>query len=84
MRKFVEETRELFDQYDTFTYASLCDRLKLEIDRLPEDQKSSVRFEIENISYPYDEGVYPYMVMRFKRPETDQEMNVRESQDSLK
>lgn len=71
MTRFVGESWAIMDWTDRFTREWMIELMDAEIERLPEDQRASARFKV-------DDGAL-YIV--WLRPETAEEKETREAQD---
>lgn len=72
-RNFVTETVEIVGRYQELTLAEMKKMLDDACTRVPKQYRESIRFEIDVVGYSYDPTDYPYLLMRYKRLETDAE-----------
>lgn len=76
-RQTVKVSDNIIGRYDTYTLDELVHILNTNVNRVPEELRHTVKFEIEMYSEQYDPNEYPYMFMHYERPETDAEYNFR-------
>lgn len=76
-RILVAAMREVAGRYDSFTRDELVASLDRAILELDEALRASVTFEVDSESEPYGNGEYPKLYIKWRRPETDEEMNRR-------
>lgn len=79
---FVREEVEVFGSYDGGTLEDVLARIKECVDKVPEEYRSSVEFELETRSEPYDTKDYPVFNMSYHRLENEEEKNKRESKET--
>lgn len=76
-RRTVKVSDNLVGRYDTYTLDELVRVLNANANRVPEEFRHTVKFEIEMYSEQYDPNEYPYLFMHYERPETDAEYGFR-------
>ena len=78
---FVTETVQVFGSYDGGTLEDVLARIKEKVDEVPEEYRSSIRFELETTSEYYETRDYPVFNMYYNRLENEEEKNKRESKE---
>lgn len=77
VRAKMNERKDILSRYTSYSRDELVKELDLQISILPEDERASVRFEVDTDSQPYDSSEYPKLFMTWERQETDKEMEQR-------
>lgn len=80
-RKIVKVSDTIIGRYENYTLDGLINLLKESTNRVPEELRPSVRFEIDMETYPYDSYEYPRLFMHYQRPETDAEYELRKKNE---
>jgi hypothetical protein len=63
MKKMISDKKEVCAKHDAYTLMEMHGLLNKVVIELPEDQRSSARFEIDSELYPYDDNEYPKMFL---------------------
>ena len=77
MKYLVTEQHSILGEYEHCTRDELVSILDEEIAKVPEENRSTVRFLIDTASAPYEDGRYPKLFITYKRLETDKEFPTR-------
>ena len=81
MKKLLEDRTEIAGRWDEFTRDKLVERIDKALDQLSNEQRLTATFGVDIECYPYDDGEYPKLFVKFKRLETDAEETYREAED---
>lgn len=76
-KQMKSDMRELFGRFDSYTLADLIGRLTEAVEALPEDQRASAKFSVEEEQYDYDPDPRTAFFISWSRPETDEEQTKR-------
>ena len=82
MKKIVQAAEKIMTRHEELTRDKLVELLDAEIEALPEDQRASARFEIDEYGYAYDDNTYYALFIKWNRPETDEEEQKRKAQEA--
>lgn len=82
MKKMVTDSNNIMGRYSAKTRDEMVAMMDDHISDLPEDQRASARFDIEEYGYAYDETTYFALFMKWDRPETDEEEAKREAEEA--
>lgn len=82
MKKIIRGSERVVDRHSEYTRDELVALLDAEIAKLPEDQRASATFEIDEYGYNYDDTTYHALFMKWDRPETDEEEAKREASEA--
>ena len=84
MKKMIEDSSQIMQRHSAWTRDEMVARLDEEINNLPEDQRASVTFDIDEYGYPYDTNTYYALFMTWLRPENDEEEKKREAEEAAR
>lgn len=84
MKQMIEDSSQIMQQHSAWTRDELMARLDEEIKNLPEDQRSSVTFDIKEYGYNYDPHTYSALFIIWMRPESDEEEKKREAEEAAR
>ena len=82
MKQVKQDSSKVMSRYEEHTRDELVQLLDKKIAELPDDQRASVRFEIDEHGYAYNGATYHALFMKWSRPETDDEEQKREVREA--
>ena len=78
MKKLIRVARQIMSRDSPKTRDQMIAMMDAEIEDLPEDQRASATFDINEYSYAYSDISHYALFIRWQRPETDEEETKRE------